>query len=142
LAAGVASGEVILAVAVLSILLTAPLGAIGIMIFGERVLDYSAHSTYRFKDLREKLELPRVGEVVRSKRHGTAWKIIEEKEVWIEGRADYKDPSRGLHPIPAIYLRYWCRDTSKGPGTGRTMSYRYSHQDPSFHTHWEVLYDW
>jgi NhaP-type Na+/H+ or K+/H+ antiporter len=142
LGAGVASGEVILAVAVLSILLTAPLGAIGIMVFGERVLDYSALSTYRFKDLRQKLELPRVGEVVRSKRHGTTWKIIEEKEVWIEGRADSEDPSLEPHPVPAIYLRYWCRDTSKGPGTGRTMSYRYSHEDPSFHTHWEVLYDW
>lgn len=37
-AAGVASGDVILAVAVLSIILTAPLGAIGIKIAGERFL--------------------------------------------------------------------------------------------------------
>jgi len=38
LAAGVESGEIILAVAVLSIILTAPVGAIGITFIGERVL--------------------------------------------------------------------------------------------------------
>ncbi len=38
LAVGVKSGSVILAVAVLSIILTAPLGAIGIKYFGERIL--------------------------------------------------------------------------------------------------------
>jgi len=41
LAAGVASGEIILAVAVLSIILTAPVGAIGIKLTGERVLKES-----------------------------------------------------------------------------------------------------
>ena len=39
LAAGVPGGEVILAVAVLSILLTAPLGAIATLYYGERVLE-------------------------------------------------------------------------------------------------------
>jgi solute carrier family 9B (sodium/hydrogen exchanger), member 1/2 len=62
LAAGVASGEVNLAVAVLSILLTAPIGAIGIMIMGEKILDHGERSTYRFKELEEKVGLPRVGE--------------------------------------------------------------------------------
>jgi NhaP-type Na+/H+ or K+/H+ antiporter len=39
LAAGVASGNLILALAVLSILFTAPLGAFGIEIFGDKLLD-------------------------------------------------------------------------------------------------------
>jgi len=39
LSAGVASGEIILAVAVLSIILTAPIGAMGIMFLGERTLE-------------------------------------------------------------------------------------------------------
>jgi NhaP-type Na+/H+ or K+/H+ antiporter len=39
LAAGVQSGEIILAIAVLSIILTAPAGAIGIRLIGERVLE-------------------------------------------------------------------------------------------------------
>lgn len=142
LAAGVAAGEVILAVAVLSIVLSAPLGAIGIMIVGERVLDYSERPTYRFKELREDLELPRVGERVRSKQYGTIWKIIEEKEIWVKSSAGTAAGSKGPRQIPAIYVRYWREDTSKGPGTGKTMFYRYSQEDPAFHDHWEVLYDW
>jgi len=142
LAAGVASGEVILAVAVLSILLTAPIGAIGIMIVGERVLDHGEQSIYRFKELREKLGLPHVGERVRNKLSGKVWKVIEQKEFWLEEPAT---PDSSLkHPklIPAIYLRYWEEQTSKGPGRGKTMSFQYSLKDPSFQNHWEILYDW
>jgi NhaP-type Na+/H+ or K+/H+ antiporter len=84
LAAGVASGEVILAVAVLSILLTAPIGAIGIKILGERILDSGERSSYMFKELMESMGLPRVGERVRNKESDTVWKVIEEKETWIE----------------------------------------------------------
>jgi hypothetical protein len=36
---GVASGELILAIAVIAILFTAPLGAFGVSIYGERVLE-------------------------------------------------------------------------------------------------------
>jgi len=136
LASGVASGEVILAVAVLSILLTAPLGAIGIMVMGERILDYGDASPYRFKDLREKLDLPRVGERVRSKHRNTVWKIIEEREVWTE------TPDNAIGKIPAIYIRFWKEGSGVQAGTGKTMHYRYSQIDPSFHEHWEVLYDW
>ncbi len=134
LEAGVQSGELILAIAVLSILLTAPLGAIGIMILGERILDYGEEkSVYRFKELREKLGLPHVGERVRSKRYNTVWKVIEEREVW-----DRKDGKL----VPVIYLRFWREDTSKGPGTGRTMDYRYTPESPAFDAYWEILYDW
>jgi len=142
LAAGVASGEVILAVAVLSILLTAPLGAIGIKVLGERILDYGERSSYRFKDLREKQELPHVGERIRSKQFGTIWKIIEEKEAWIEKPVLSGPSPQGVNLIPAIQLRCWREDSSPGPGRGETMSYQYSQIDPSFHDHWEVLYDW
>jgi len=142
LAAGVASGEVILAVAVLSILLTAPLGAVGIMIMGERVLDYSETSPYRFKDLRLKLDLPRVGERVRSRQFNTIWKIIEEREVWISASNGGRQPQAANGKIPAIFIRYWKEGSGDGPGTGQTMDYRYSQIDPSFHDYWEVLYDW
>ncbi|RLB82830.1 MAG: sodium:proton antiporter [Deltaproteobacteria bacterium] len=138
LSAGVPSGELILAMAVLSILLTAPPGAIAIMIMGERVLDYGEKSPYKFKELREQFNLPRVGERVRSKKFGTVWKVIEEREVWVEPKGN------GSHGrlIPAIYIRYWKEDTAKGPGTGKTMGFRYSVKDPNFEDHWEILYDW
>jgi len=142
LAAGVASGEVILAVAVLSILLSAPIGAIGIMIFGEKVLDHGKRSIYKFKELREKLALPHVGERVRSKRYGKVWKVIEQKEVWVENPDEFDIPGDRPRLDPAIYLRYWRQDTSKGPGTGKTIMYHYGQEESSFHDHWEILYDW
>jgi hypothetical protein len=133
---------VILAVAVLSILLTAPLGAIGIAWFGERILDRGERSSYRFEDLREIFGLPRVGERVRSKRYGTVWKVIEEKETWIKKPATAIETSQENNLVPAIHLRYWREDTSPGPGRGKTMSYRYSQEDRYFSEHWEILYDW
>lgn len=136
LTAGVASGETILAVAVLSILLTAPIGAIGIEWLGERVLDRGGKSAHRFKTLREIMDLPRVGERVLSRRFGTVWKVIEERETWIENNngADL--------PMPAIDVRFWKNTEGAPPGTGKTLSYRYSPQDRSFNEHWEILYDW
>ncbi len=142
LAAGVASGEVILAVAVLSILLTAPIGAIGIMIFGERILDYGELSAYRFKELRDKLGLPHVGERVRSKVSGSIWKVIEQKETWLEEPAAAGGSKGDSHLTPAICLRYWSESKSKGPGKGRTLSYHYTQKDQSFQENWEILYDW
>ncbi|MGQ9796448.1 hypothetical protein [Desulfosoma sp.] len=99
-------------------------------------------SPYRFKALRAKLDLPQVGERVRSKRYGTVWKIIEEIETWI--------------PVPAHLRGLWFPDGKnaghrgslsergqrQGPGTGKTMTHRYSQADPSFQEHWEVFYDW
>ena len=142
LAAGVASGDLILAVAVLSILLTAPLGAIGIMVVGERVLEHDEKSAYRFKEMREEMELPRVGEKVMSRRFGTVWKVIEEKETWIEAKGK---PPQGPSPaplVPAIYIRFWRENSGTGPGTGKTQGYYYSQEDSPFRKHWEILYDW
>jgi NhaP-type Na+/H+ or K+/H+ antiporter len=135
LAAGVASGQVILAVAVLSILLTAPLGAIGIMILGEKILDHGEKSLYRFKELREEMGLGRVGERVRNKQFDTVWKIIEEKEIWVERAGSTR-------VVPALCLRYWQESSSKAPGTGKTLSRYYTRGDTSFQGEWEILYDW
>lgn len=132
LSAGVVSGEVILAVAVLSILLTAPLGALGIAMFGNRILDHGDRSSYNFKELRAKLELPHVGERLRNKRSGIVWKVIEEREVWQEAPI----------PMPVIEFRFWHEKSTKGPGTGKTIICRYNQTSPVFHEQWEVLYDW
>jgi hypothetical protein len=123
---------------VLSILLTAPLGAVGIGLLGERWLERSEHPVYRFKQLREKLALPRVGENVRSRRHGTVWKVIEEKEVWVDPPAT----AAAGTPVPALYLRFWKEEGGRRAGTGRTLTHRYSQSDASFNEHWEILYDW
>ncbi len=142
LAAGVASGELILAMAVLSILLTAPIGAIGIKILGERILDSGERSSYRFKELRESMGLPRVGERIRSKEFDTVWKVIEEKETWVEAQDAFGEGEGTAPLLPAISLRYWKEGTSSGPGTGKTLGYRYSEMDSPFKDHWEIIYDW
>jgi hypothetical protein len=142
LAAGVASGEIILAVAVLSILMTAPLGAIGIKLLGEKVLESDEKSSYRFKDLRDRLELPRVGERVVSRRFHTVWKIIEEREIWVKDPHGSKKGKDSPEFVPALEVRLWREDSGTGPGTGKTLTHRYSLKDQSFGKHWEVLYDW
>ncbi len=139
LAYGVASGDLILAIAVMSILLTAPIGAIGIMFLGERVLDHGAKSPYKFKELRQKLELPRVGERVRCRRDGSLWKVIEEREFWLEnnnGNAEI------LQPTPAIELRLWREEKDSDPGQGQTTYRIYKPGDAPFTAEWEVIYDW
>ena len=142
LAAGMASGELILAVAVLSILLTAPLGAIGIMILGQRVLEYDAHAIYKFKELRKQLALPHVGERVRRKRFSTVWKIIEEKETWINIPARPDMAHGQVESIPSIEIRFWQEENGATPGTGKTISCQYHQNSPRFQDQWEILYDW
>jgi NhaP-type Na+/H+ or K+/H+ antiporter len=131
--AGVPGGEIILAVAVLSILVTAPLGAIGISIMGERVLEKDEVNVYRFKVLRDSLNLPRVGERVRHRRHGTVWKVIEEQEIWVEGPGP-DAPAR----VPALALRFWKVKEGQS-GKGKTYRHHYTPGDHSFALHWEIL---
>ncbi len=142
LAAGMASGEVILAVAVLSILLTAPIGAVATQILGEKILDYGDQSPYRFKDLRAKKGLPRVGEMLRNKKTGKMWKVIEEKEIWLKQSAEPARDAERSHPVPAIVQRYWEKGSGTGPGTGKTLFLQYSPDDPAFENQWEIIYDW
>jgi NhaP-type Na+/H+ or K+/H+ antiporter len=138
LAAGVASGDVILAVAVLSILITAPIGAVGIMIMGERVLDYGENMPFKFRELREQLGLPHVGERIRSKTTGEVWKVIAEREGW----ASPEESTESQHK-PVIAQRYWLEADRTAPGTGKTQWVRFSSDSRAgFSNHWEVLYDW
>lgn len=136
LEAGVAHGDLILAVAVLSILITAPLGAIGILAMGERVLDHGEkHPAYRFRKLRESMALPRVGERVRHKSDDTQWKVIEEREIWAQ------------HPestelVPVIEIRYWHEGGEPAQGKGKTKTERYRLESIPFQNRWEILYDW
>ena len=142
LAAGVVGGDTILAVAVLSILVTAPLGAFGIKIFGEAVLDQQERSVYRFKELRDAISLPRVGEKIRNKKDNTVWKVIEEKEVWIENVLDPSFPKTDIRMVPAIKLRFWKDGSGSAPGRGKTMERQYSQNHSGFDENWEILYDW
>ncbi len=142
LAAGLPCGEIILAIAVLSIIVTAPVGAIGIMIMGERVLDHGQRSPYKFKEIREKLDLPRVGERVRNKETGNIWKVIEEKEIWLKPDETESKKSTTFRKIPAIIFRFWAEDTHPPEGTGKTLTQTFSSKGRPFEKDWEILFDW
>lgn len=133
LAAGLPGGEVILAVAVLSILLTAPTGAVGIKLLGERILVESKRSPYSFKELRQKLALPRVGERILESASGRVWKVIEEKESWHELESG--------DPVPAIVLRIWEEGRETARGSGPTRYLKYTPLEEPFSRKWEILYD-
>ncbi len=136
LEAGVPGGEVILAVAVLSILATAPLGAIGIALWGDRALEKEVYSVHRFKTLRDNLKLPQVGQRVRHKVSGTVWKVIEEKEIWVEQAPPEGDQ---IKLVPSIYLRFWKPRPGQPLGKGKTLSHCYTPGDFSFYHHWEIM---
>jgi NhaP-type Na+/H+ or K+/H+ antiporter len=133
LEAGVPGGEIILALAVLSVLVTAPPGAVGVSLLGEKFLAAQKPAGYRFATLRQELRLPRVGQRIRNKRYGTVWKVIEEKEVWAPGEGE------GAAPVPALSLRFWKVDAANLPGRGRTRRHQYAPGDRSFEEHWEIL---
>jgi NhaP-type Na+/H+ or K+/H+ antiporter len=134
LAAGVPGGEVILAVAVMSIVISAPVGAIGIKIMGEKVLEESTRPSYSFKELRQRLGLPRVGERIMEMASGQQWKIIEEKESWHEA-------APGSRPVPTIVLRIWQVDSAEEPGKGITRYLKYTSEDEPFEKKWNVVFD-
>lgn len=133
LAAGVPGGEIILAVAVLSILITAPLGAIGIKLMGERVLMESDRPPYSFKELRGTLGLPRVGERILNREMGTVWKVIEERETW------HTPSGPDARSVPAILLRIWQLMDNQDPGKGLTRMIRFTPSDERFDRKWEII---
>jgi hypothetical protein len=86
--------------------------------------------------IREK-KLPKVGQTVRSRKHGTLWRVMEKREVW-QSTAD--DPSSGKSQLtPAIYLSYWKIKKGMLPGIGKMMGYAYTIYDTTFESNWEIV---
>ncbi len=83
--------------------------------------------------------LPKVGDTVRSRKHGTLWRIIEKREIWINTSDD--PPTGEYRAIPAIYLCYWRVKEGEGqpPGFGRMLGYAYSLHDNTFEANWEKV---
>jgi hypothetical protein len=136
LEAGVPGGELILAMAVLSVLITAPPGAVAISLWGEKVLEKEELSGYRFFTLRDKLKLPRVGQRVRHKGSGAVWKVIEEMEIWVQ---DPAGAGATAAQVPALALRFWKVDDHLPRGKGKTLRHSYTPGDYTFERYWEVL---
>jgi len=81
--------------------------------------------------------LPNVGQIVRSKKFGTLWRVMEKREVW-QHSAD--DPKTGQHSLlPAIYLAYWRVRKGVLPGVGKMLGYAYILHDNTFAANWEIV---
>jgi solute carrier family 9B (sodium/hydrogen exchanger), member 1/2 len=83
--------------------------------------------------------LPRVGQTVRSKKHGTLWRVVEKREMWVHTE---DDPETGdPRMLPAIYLCYWEVREGQPAGIGKMLGYAYTLHDTTFETNWEIAKD-
>ncbi len=82
-------------------------------------------------------KLPDVGGIVKSKKYGTLWKIVDEKKVW---QNTNDDPDTGdPRVIPAIDISY-CRLKEGGiVDISKRMHFQYTLFDNTFESNWEVI---
>jgi hypothetical protein len=82
-------------------------------------------------------KLPGVGQIVRSKKYGTLWRVMEKKEIWQKALGD---PKIGFPlQLPAIYLAYWRVEKGVSPGLGKMLGYSYALHDNTFSANWEIV---
>lgn len=81
-------------------------------------------------------QLPNVGQIVRSKNHGTLWRVMEKREVWQHTAGNLEAGEPRL--VPAIYLAYWRIQKGVLPGIGKMLGYAYTLHDNTFEANWEV----
>jgi hypothetical protein len=79
--------------------------------------------------------LPHVGQTVRSRKHGTFWRVMSKSEAWQHIGDDSGQPRM----VPAIYLSYWRIKEGELPGVGRMMGYLYTPYDNTFEVNWEII---
>jgi len=82
-------------------------------------------------------KLPGVGQIVRSKKYGTLWRVMEKREIWQNAVGDPKNEFS--HLLPAIYLAYWRIQKGVLPGIGKMMGYSYTLHDNTFLANWEIV---
>ncbi len=90
-----------------------------------------------FDEIIQQKNLPRVGQMVRSKDYNTLWRVMEKRERWVNSADDPKTGEPRL--LPAIYLSFWRVQEGKQPGVGKTMGYTYTLYDNTFESHWEIV---
>lgn len=80
--------------------------------------------------------LPNVGQLVRSKKYSTIWRVMEKREVWqpLEDAPVTKEPKWTY----AIYLSLWRVQRGVEPGMGKTMGFLYTMDDNTFAENWVI----
>ena len=81
---------------------------------------------------------PKTGEVVRCRKSGTLWRVME-REVWQKVE---EDPLTGESQIvPFCYFSFWRIQDGVPPRVGEMLGYLCNPEDDDFADTWEVLYD-
>jgi hypothetical protein len=82
-------------------------------------------------------KLPGVGQIVRNKKYGTLWRVMEKREIWQNAVGE---PQSGFpRLLPAIYLAYWRVEKGVLPGLGKMLGYSYTLHDNTFIANWEIV---
>jgi hypothetical protein len=89
-----------------------------------------------FVEILRKKGLPEVGQVVRNKKYGTLWRVMEKRESWQTIDDDPKTKQPRI--VPAIYIVYWRLVEGVPPGVGKMMGYLYTLYDNTFEVNWEI----
>ncbi len=93
--------------------------------------------THSHDEIALRKNLPRVGDVVKSRKFGTLWKVVEKREMWAATGDDPKTGDPRL--VPAIYLNYWKIEDGQMPGVGKMMGFLYTALDNTFESNWELV---
>ena len=98
---------------------------------GDMIMQLTQDEVFRQK------RLPSVGQIVRNKKYGTFWRVMEERELW-QRTANHPQSGEG-DMVPAIYLAYWKVQTGVLPGIGKMFGYAYTLHDNTFEANWEII---
>jgi hypothetical protein len=90
-----------------------------------------------YEEIMRRKGLPHVGQLVRSKKYNTIWRVLEKRETWIpEGEDPVTKEPKWTY---AIYLNYWLVQRGVQPGLGRTMGFVYTIDDNTFEENWTIV---
>jgi hypothetical protein len=85
----------------------------------------------------KKKKLPSVGQIVRSKRHKTLWRVVEKREIW-QHTANFMQSAKDAL-IPAIFLAFSKVHKGVWPGNEKMIGYTYALYDSTFESNWDVV---
>ncbi|MFA5112218.1 MAG: hypothetical protein WC443_12475 [Desulfobaccales bacterium] len=89
-----------------------------------------------FEEILRQKGFPRVGDVVRSRKHNSLWRVMD-REVW---RRVEEDPlTRETRVVPTFYVSFWRIKPGVAPGVGHMLGHVYTLNDDSFSSTWEVV---
>jgi hypothetical protein len=90
-----------------------------------------------YEEIMRRKGLPNVGQLVRSKKYNTIWRILEKRETWIteEEEPGTKEPKWKY----AIYLNFWLVQKGVQPGLGKTIGFLYTLDDNTFEENWTIV---